>query len=108
AAKMAPGGSLAKPASAFDAAQQVGHDGTTSAGLSRNQYRDMWQASGAKSPADLQKFIDANGGTLQSGNGTVMTPFGEKIDMMKGARTNGNGEAAWGGIDEGGGGGAAP
>lgn len=87
---------------AFNAGQQVGHDGTTTGGLTREQYRDAWQGSGAKSMDDLNRFIQANGGTLQSGNGTVMTPFGESIDMGINARGSaaGNGQlsAGWGGV----------
>lgn len=91
----------------FNPGQQVGHDGTTSGGMTREQYRDAWQGSGATSMADLNTFIAKNGGTLQSGNGTVMTPFGEAIDMGINARGSaaGNGQlsAGWGGP-----GGAAP
>lgn len=86
----------------FDPSQQVGHNGTIN-GLNREQYRDLWMGSGAKSMQDLQNFVAQHGGVIVSGNGTVMTPFGEQIDMLIGAHTNGNGAAGWGGIGDGGG-----
>lgn len=89
-------------APAFDAGQQVGHDGKTSEGLTREQYRDAWQGSGAKSIADLNSFIAAHGGKMLAGNGTVMTPFGEQIDMLINAKGSaaghGNASAGWGGL----------
>ncbi|MBA3949313.1 MAG: hypothetical protein H0X44_05140, partial [Acidobacteria bacterium] len=66
--------------------------------MTREQYRDAWQGSGARSMSDLQAFLSKNGGSVVSGNGTVRTPYGEDIDMLQGARTNGNGSAAWGGV----------
>src|SRR5690348_4465307 len=54
----------------FDPNQQVGHNGTTSSGLTREQYRDLWQSSGAKSMQDLQNFVNQYGGSIVSGNGT--------------------------------------
>ena len=95
-----PNAPQASPAPAFDPLQQVGHNGSIN-GLSREQYRDRWQGSGARSIGDLQNFIGQYGGRLDSGNGTVTTPFGEQIDMLQGARTNGNGSAAWGGVGSG-------
>jgi hypothetical protein len=65
---------------------QVGHNGVTQGGLSREQYRDMWQGSGASSMADLQNFIAQNGGELLDGAGRVRTPYGEVIDMGIAAR----------------------
>ncbi|HXG71332.1 MAG TPA: hypothetical protein VNJ04_12070 [Gemmatimonadaceae bacterium] len=100
-----PAPSAPAAASGFDARQQVGHDGKTSSGMTREQYRDAWQGSGARSMADLEQFVKQNGGSVVSGNGTVRTPYGEDIDMLIGARTNGNGRAGWGGV---GGGGSAP
>jgi hypothetical protein len=92
-----------KPAApTFDASQQVGHNGKTTEGLTREQYRDAWVSSGAKSMDDLNRFIAAHGGKLVSGNGTVMTPFGEQIDMLINARGSASGQgsasAGWGGI----------
>lgn len=87
---------------AFDPSAVVGHNGTTSNGMNREAYRDAWFSSGAKSMGDLQKFIQANGGTLVSGNGTVRTPFGEEIDMGANARGSAAGQgqmsASWGGV----------
>jgi len=89
----------------FDPTQQVGHEGRTSSGLTREQYRDAWQSSGATTMQDLQNFVSQHGGRIVSANGTVLTPFGEQIDMLIGARS-GKGSAGWGGVDGGGGGGA--
>lgn len=74
------------PASMTAQPQSVGHDGVTQGGLSREQYRDMWQGSGASSMADLQNFIAQNGGELLDGAGRVRTPYGEVIDMGIAAR----------------------
>ena len=80
----------------------VDHNGTTSAGMNREQYRDAWQSSGAKSMADLQAFLQKYGGKLDSDNGTVTTPYGEQIDMLANARGsaagNGSASAAWTGV----------
>lgn len=101
----APEGGAAAPA--FDPRQQVGHDGTIN-GMNREQYRDAWMGSGARSMADMQAFLGKNGGSLVSDNGTVRTPFCEELDMGINARGSaaGNGpmRAGWGG----GGGGQAP
>lgn len=69
--------------------------------MSREQYRDSWMGSGARSMEDLQRFVQQNGGQIVSGNGTVLTPSGEYIDMLTGARTGGNGSAGWTGINGG-------
>lgn len=106
-----PGGTAGAPAAppdGFDPGQQVGHDGSIN-GMNREAYRDAWMSSGAKSMDDLQKFVAAHGGTVVSGNGTVMTPFGEQLDMLANARGSANGQgtasASWGGV---GGGAPAP
>lgn len=87
---------------AFDPGAQVGHDGTTGGGMSREAYRDAWMGSGAKSMGDLQAFVSKNGGTINAGNGTVTTPYGEQIDMLANARGSANGQgtasASWGGV----------
>lgn len=77
----------------------VGHNGTTTAGLNREAYRDKWMSSGVKNIDQLKQWLAANGGELVSDNGTVMTPFGEQIDMLGAART-GNGTAAWTGVGD--------
>lgn len=81
---------------------QLGHDGTQN-GMTREQYRDALMGSGIRTIDDLKGFLAANGGQLLSDNGTIMTPYGEPIDALIGART-GSGQAGWTGI---GGGGAA-
>lgn len=74
--------------SAFDPLQQVGHNGSIN-GLNREQYRDLWGSSGAKNMQDLQNFLNTHGGKLINGkNGTVLTPFGEQIDMLANAGAN--------------------
>lgn len=84
----------------------VGHNGTTPGGMTREAYRDAWMGSGAASMADLQKFIAQNGGTLLDGAGRVRTPYGEVIDMGINARGSAEGKgqmrAGWGatGADE--------
>lgn len=72
---------------------QVGHEGTYN-GMNRQQYRDAWMGSGINDMAGMQNWLGQHGGQLMSGNGTVMTPFGETLDMMIGART-GNGRPGW-------------
>lgn len=85
----------------FDALQQVGHDGTIN-GMTREQYRDAWQGSGAKSIDDLKAFVAQHGGRVLSDNGTVLTPFGETMDLGQNARgaAAGHGQmtASWGGV----------
>lgn len=102
----APATTPSQPApSPFDASQQVGHNGTTSGGLTREQYRDLWQSSGAKSMQDLQNFVNQYGGKIVSDNGTVMTPYGEQIDMLVGAHSS-TPTAGWGGVGDSGGSGS--
>ena len=76
-------------------AAPVGHNGTQN-GMNREQYRDAWMGSGIKDIAGLKNWIGQYGGTLKSDNGTVTTPYGEDIDMLIGARTNGAGSPGWG------------
>lgn len=101
-----PPAAAAPAGGGFNAGQQVGHNGTIN-GMNREQYRDKWMSSGAKSMDDLRRFISENGGTLQSDNGTVMTPFGESMDLLFNARGsasgNGEGKPIWGGGGGGGG-----
>ena len=86
----------------------VGHNGTTAGGLNREQYRDKWMSSGVKDMAGMKAWLAENGGTLDSDNGTVTTPFGEQIDMGGNARGSaaGNGQltTAWTGVGGDGGG----
>lgn len=102
--------------SSFDPRQQVGHDGKTSNGWNREQYRDAWQGSGVNSVDGAKAWLAQNGGEWLSDNGQVRTPFGEILDMGENARGSaaGNGvfKTAWGGTagdggGSGGGGGAA-
>jgi hypothetical protein len=90
-------------APAFDATQQVGHNGSIN-GMNREQYRDDWLSSGGKNNADLDKWLATHGGVRQGKNGVVMTPFGEQIDMGQ-SFSAGDGRAQWGGV---GGGGSKP
>lgn len=80
-------------------------------GVSREQYRDAWMGSGAKSMDDLKRFVAQYGGQIISDNGTVRTPYGFDIDMLigaKGAAAGGSAASAgWTSLG-GGGGGAAP
>lgn len=85
--------------SATQQASQVGHNGTFN-GQTREQYRDALMGSGITNLAGLQAWLAQHGGVLQSNNGTVMTPFGESIDALIGART-GNGMAGWTGVGAG-------
>jgi hypothetical protein len=95
----------------FDPHAQVGHNGTIN-GMNREQYRDAWMGSGAKSMDDLNKFLTAHGGTLTGANGTVQTPFGEQLDMLFNAKGsaagNGPAGASWGGVGGPSGGGPVP
>lgn len=70
-------------------------------GMTREQYRDQWMSSGTRDMAGLQNFVNQYGGQIVSGNGTVLTPSGEYIDMLIGARTNGSGMPGWTGINGG-------
>jgi len=70
------------------------HEFNPVTGLSREQYRDLWMSSGIRDIAGLQAFLAKYGGTLQSANGTAMTPYGDSLDMLQNART-GNGNPAW-------------
>lgn len=92
----------------FDPNQQVGHDGSIN-GMTREQYRDAWMSSGVDSVAGMQDWLAKNGGNMVAANGTVVTPFGETLDMGGNAKGSmaGNGKlvTAWGG---GGGGAPAP
>src|SRR5688500_6841382 len=74
------------PPPKFDPRQQVGHDGTTSNGWNREQYRDAWMGSGVNSVQGAKDWINQHGGEWVSDNGTVMTPFGERLDMLGIAR----------------------
>ena len=76
---------------------EVGHDGTTSGGMTREQYRDAWMSSGISNMDQLRRWVAQHGGQVVSDNGTVRTPFGETLDMLQNART-GNGRAAWSGL----------
>lgn len=86
---------------------QVGHDGSFN-GQNREQWRDAWMSSGEHSVDSMKAWMAQNGGTLQSDNGTFMTPFGESMDLGFNARGaaagNGKIKPIWGG---GGGGGDA-
>ena len=92
------GGQPAKPA--FDPFGQVGHDGTFN-GMTREQYRDAWMSSGVDSVQGAKDWLAKHGGKWISDNGTVLTPYGETLDMLGNAKGSaaGNGKAvtAWGG-----------
>jgi hypothetical protein len=92
------------PPSAFDPYQQVGHEGSIN-GLNREQWRDAWMGSGVTNIAGMTDWMKQHGGKVLSDNGTVLTPFGETMDLMANAKT-GHGSAAWGGPGGGGGGGS--
>lgn len=85
---------------AFDPRQQVGHNGSIN-GMNREQYRDAWMGSGVNSVQGAKDWIGKNGGSWMADNGTIMTPFGEALDMGFNARGSaaGNGEfkPSWGG-----------
>lgn len=68
--------------------RQVGHDGRSAVGgLNREQWRDSWMSSGLP----IEEFIKQNGGTLVNPkNGTVLTPFGEELDLVIGKTAGGN------------------
>lgn len=95
-----PNGSMNNGTPAFDPTAQVGHNGTLN-GMNREQYRDAWMSSGAKSVPEMQAWLAQNGGVMTAANGTVMTPFGESLDMGGNAKGSmagrGNLVTAWGG-----------
>lgn len=96
AAPLAQQPSLPKEATSLAASKpigQVGHDGTAN-GLTREQWRDKWMSSGARTIDDLKRFLAENGGEILSDNGSAKTPFGESLDLLANART-GNGTPAW-------------
>lgn len=70
------------------------HDFNPATGLSREQYRDNWMSSGISNMNDLKNWLSQNGGQALSDNGTVMTPYGDTLDMGTAFRT-GNGSAGW-------------
>lgn len=88
-------------AAAFDPRAQVGHNGTLSNGMNREAYRDAWMSSGVNSVAGMKDWIGKNGGTWMADNGTVMTPFGEALDMGGNAKGSAAGHGVlstqWGG-----------
>lgn len=54
--------------------------------MSREQYRDSWMSAGPMTWQGMQDWIARNGGRIVSGNGTVITPYGDTLDMGIGAR----------------------
>lgn len=109
------GGNNAVPATAAPAATStapppsgsVGHNGTYN-GMTREQYRDAWMSSGVNSIQGMKDWLAKNGGQLVSDNGTVITPFGETLDMGGNAKGSAAGHGALIPIWGGGGSAAAP
>lgn len=73
--------------------------------VDRSQYRDMWMGGGATNLQMLKDFLAKYGGQLISDNGTVMTPYGETLDMLIGSRGQmagqGNARPGWTGVNTG-------
>jgi hypothetical protein len=84
---------------AFDPYQQVGHNGTIN-GMNREQWRDAWQSSGISNIADMKNWMSQHGGKVLADNGMTLTPFGETMDILQGAKT-GHGTPSWGGSESG-------
>lgn len=72
---------------------QVGHDGTYN-GMNREQWRDTYLGMNGQSQDALNAWLQANGATKQSDNGTYLTPYGESLDLQIGART-GQAKPGW-------------
>jgi hypothetical protein len=88
------------PGSQMSPGQQVGHDGVYN-GQNREQWRDAWMSSGDHTVDSMKAWMAKNGGQWQADNGTVMTPFGESMDLgfnVRGAAAgNGTIKPIWGG-----------
>lgn len=70
------------------------HDFNPATGLSREQYRDAWMGSGIGNMDGLRNWVAQNGGQVLADNGTVMTPYGDVLDIGTAFRT-GNGHPGW-------------
>lgn len=77
------------------------HDFNPATGLSREQYRDNWMSSGISNMNDLKGWLSQNGGQALADNGTVMTPYGDTLDMGTAFRT-GQGTPGWTPVNSGG------
>lgn len=62
--------------------------------LNREDWRDKWMSSGIGNIEGLKQFLSQYGGMLLSDNGTALTPFGEVLDLLIGAKT-GRGTPGW-------------